>query len=312
MRVPAVSRSRTLASALSFLMLCVAIAPPSAVAQSKPPFPVISAGDTARLEHEDRKARLRRLSSLQEIVAPEFYEYTIPPSQHHLRGYPDLPVLRVVFSERVFFDFNQDRLRPEADSILETVAESLRLEPPDVTVFIAGHTDAVGSVNYNLDLGLRRAKAVAVALATRGVNRAQVFLVSFGKAVPIASNESDAGRARNRRVEFLFAARPEPIAAWLANQRMMICTPDQSARGNDCPTDPHFTIKSVSLVRNPQEIRPLHPGTTIGSRPPVVDIGMDRPKTEIKGGPVPTEILIGSKTIDIDLMQKTYTMAAPE
>jgi hypothetical protein len=93
---------------------------------------------------------------------------------------------------------------------------------------------------------------------------------------------------------------------------MMICTPNQSTRGNDCPTDPHFTIKSVSLVRNQQEIRLSHPRTTIGSRLPVVDIGMDRPKTEIKGGPVPTEILIGSKTIDIDLMQKTYTMAAPE
>jgi outer membrane protein OmpA-like peptidoglycan-associated protein len=311
MSVSAVSRIRDVASALSFLMLCAASAQP-AVAQSRPPFPIIAAGDTARLEHEDRKARLRRLSSLQDIVAPEFYEYTIPRSQHHLRGYPDLPVLRVVFSERVFFDFNRDNLRPEADAILETVAESLRLEPPDVTVFVAGHTDAVGSVNYNLDLGLRRAKAVAIALARRRVNRAQIFLVSFGKAVPIASNDSDAGRARNRRVEFLFAARPEPIAAWLANQRMMICAPNQSTRGDNCPTDPHFIIKSVSLVRKPQEIRLSRTGTTTASHLPVVDVGMDHAKTEIKGGPVPTEILIGSKTIDIDLVQKTYTMAAPE
>jgi outer membrane protein OmpA-like peptidoglycan-associated protein len=310
MSASAVSSICGLASALSVLVLCAASVQP-AVAQSKLPFPIIAAGDTARLEHEDRKARLRRLSSLQDIVTPEFYEYTIPQSQHHLRGYPALPVLRVVFNERVFFDFNRDNLRPEADAILKTVAESLRLEPPDVTVFIAGHTDAVGAVDYNLDLGLRRAKAVAIALASRRVNRAQIFLVSFGKAVPIASNDSDAGRARNRRVEFLFAARPEPIAAWLANQRMMTCGPDQSTRGNDCP-DPHFIIKSVSLMQNPQNMRIAHKGTTIVSHLPAVNVDVDHPKTEIKGAPVPTEILIGSKTIDIDLMQKTYTMAAPE
>ncbi|HKO17572.1 MAG TPA: OmpA family protein [Acidobacteriaceae bacterium] len=282
-------------------------------AQSNPPFPMVAAGDSANLEHQDRKARLLRLSRLQDIVPPEFFEYIIPKSEHHLPGYGDLPVLRVVFNERVFFDFNRDVLRPEAGAVLETVAHSLQLEPPDVTVFIAGHTDAVGSVNYNLDLGLRRARAVAVALASLGVNQAQIFLVSFGKAVPIASNETEQGRARNRRVEFLFAARPEPIAVWLKKQQAITCAPNRSGRGNDCPkdTDLHFTAESVTLTEQRTDLALLNPGVTVVPAVTPTVVGVGSPKTDVMPKATPKEIIIGAKTIDIELKPKVLTVAPP-
>jgi hypothetical protein len=200
----------------------------------------------------------------------------------------------VIFRDTVFFDFGKAELKPEAYAILNTIAGSLRLEPPDVTVFVAGHTDAIGSVNYNMELGLRRAKAVAVALARIGVNNSQIFLISFGKAVPIDTNDTEDGRAHNRRVEFLFAARPEPIAAWLARQPFMTCTTDESRRGDNCPVDLTFKAVSVSLVTTPADI-------ALSKRPAEVDQGM-QPKT----------VVIGNKTVDIDLRHKIFDMRAPE
>lgn len=145
---------------------------------------------TVQLEHSDRKARLTRLANLRGIDPPEFYEYSITPSEHGLADYPtNIPVLRVVFQDRVLFDFDKDQIKPEAGEILNLIAASLRLEPPDVSVFVAGHTDSIGSVAYNLNLGLRRSKAVAQALVLIGVNQAQLYAISFGKAVPVAPNE---------------------------------------------------------------------------------------------------------------------------
>src|ERR1700761_155792 len=125
---------------------------PKAVAQSDS-VTVLAPWQTVDLEHADRKQRLMRLSGQEGISAPGFFEYTIPQAQHHLTDYPvSIPVLRVVFRDRVFFDFNGDAVKPEAVPVIETIAASLRLEPPDVTVFIAGHTDSVGTTNYNLQL----------------------------------------------------------------------------------------------------------------------------------------------------------------
>jgi OmpA-OmpF porin, OOP family len=265
------------------------------VAQSGVPFQVVEPWQTVLIEHQDREHRLRRLADIQGIPAPEFYEYMIPKEKHGLADYPvDIPVLRVVFKDQVFFDFDKDELKPEGFEVLNVIAASLRLEPPDVTVFIAGHTDAIGSVDYNLDLGLRRARNAATALAMIGVNRSQIYLVSFGKAVPIASNDTEEGRARNRRVEFLFAARPEPIAAWLAEQPMITCAADNSRKGDNCPVDFHFKAVSVSLIVPKQDI-------SVGQNPKDISVKSQDPTVNI-----------GTKVIDIDLKNKVFTMAAPE
>ena len=68
-------------------------------------------------------------------------------------------------------------------------------------VDVYGHTDSVGSDAYNQDLSERRARSVADYLATHGVREARLGIRGFGETQPVASNETDAGRAANRRVE---------------------------------------------------------------------------------------------------------------
>jgi outer membrane protein OmpA-like peptidoglycan-associated protein len=213
------------------------------------PFAVLEPWQTVEIEHGDRKNRLTRLSVGQGLPAPEFYEYSVSPERHGLADYPvALPVLRVVFRDRVFFDFDKEEVRPEAETVLKTIAASLQLEPPDVTVFIAGHTDAVGAANYNLQLGLRRSRAVARGLANAGIAMAQLYVVSFGEAVPVAGNDTEEGRARNRRVEFLFGARPEAIVSVLKEQNVVTCEADASAKGDNCPRDLRFTPELVQIA----------------------------------------------------------------
>src|ERR1700681_912133 len=77
-----------------------------AYAQDASPEQMVPASSMVNLEHQDRKSRLMRLSNLQGILPPEFFETFVTPSQHGLKDYPvDIPVLRVVFSDQAFFDF---------------------------------------------------------------------------------------------------------------------------------------------------------------------------------------------------------------
>lgn len=151
---------------------------------------------TVSLENSDRVARFQRLASLTGIMPP-----TIMVVQEGA-----VPVVEVIFSERVMFDFNSDIPRPEATAVLNLVADNMRRDVPDVQLTLLGHTDAIGSDEYNYDLSLRRAANVFQALVNRGCNPAQLSTVAIGKNQPIAPNDTEAGRLLNRRVEFLISA----------------------------------------------------------------------------------------------------------
>jgi outer membrane protein OmpA-like peptidoglycan-associated protein len=209
---------------------------------------IVDPKDTVALEHSDRKARLLRLAAQAGIASPEFYEYVIPKNAHGLGNYDDIPVLRVIFRNDVLFDFDKDDLKDTALPALNVVRESFAREANDVAVFVAGHTDWIDTEEYNLNLGMRRAAAVGGWLVANGVGQAQVFLVSFGKAVPIDTNETDYGRSRNRRVEFLISARPHAIAAWLANQKATICVSHNSLKDSNCPKSLEFIPRRIVKV----------------------------------------------------------------
>jgi outer membrane protein OmpA-like peptidoglycan-associated protein len=100
----------------------------------------------------------------------------------------------------VLFDFNKATLKPESDSVLQTV---LALLHKDVTLKldVQGHTDNVGDDAYNQTLSEARAKSVMAWLTAHGIAGARLSFKGFGKTVPVASNDSDEGRAKNRRVE---------------------------------------------------------------------------------------------------------------
>ncbi len=112
-------------------------------------------------------------------------------------------VTRIVFPEQVLFDFDSDVPRPEAAASFDRLADSLRRDAPGTQLTVLGHTDAVGSEQYNYALSARRAQGVFEALVGRGVDPGQLSTVAVGKDQPVASNATAEGRARNRRVEFL-------------------------------------------------------------------------------------------------------------
>ena len=100
----------------------------------------------------------------------------------------------------VNFDFDKSAIRSDAAVILDEAVEILG-EDRGVDVMVDGHTDAIGSDEYNLRLSLRRAQAVLDYLVRHGIERDRLESRGFGESRPVASNETEEGRAQNRRVE---------------------------------------------------------------------------------------------------------------
>jgi outer membrane protein OmpA-like peptidoglycan-associated protein len=101
----------------------------------------------------------------------------------------------------VNFEFNKATLTNESERILWRAYNAM-VASPDVRVVITGHTDNVGSQKYNQALSLRRAQAVKNWLVKEGIASNRMRTVGRGLNEPVASNETDAGRAENRRIEF--------------------------------------------------------------------------------------------------------------
>lgn len=173
-----------------------------------------------RLEHCDRMKNLRELSAiLPPDQRPRFYEGMVPAARLPSDFGTDLPVLRVVFPERTFFNTGSAALRPEADQIARLVTSLLLKTAPDVAFFVAGHADMRGESAANEILSERRAAAVAQQIRNSGVATFRIWRIGFGEDMPLYGGTSDYDLAMNRRVEFLFAARPEAVAIWLADQQ---------------------------------------------------------------------------------------------
>ncbi len=102
----------------------------------------------------------------------------------------------------VNFEFNSARLTGEARDILDSVAILLAGPLLDRRIEIAGHTDRIGSADYNYGLSLRRAEAVKAYLQAQGVAGDNLVPQGYGFDQPVASNDREAGRAANRRVVF--------------------------------------------------------------------------------------------------------------
>jgi len=99
------------------------------------------------------------------------------------------------------FDFNSAAIKPEMAAALDGVARAVRDSSGDEMLTIVGHTDGVGSQDYNYKLGLRRAESTKDYLVSTGIPSSRMVTRSAGKLEPIATNDTDAGRARNRRIE---------------------------------------------------------------------------------------------------------------
>jgi len=113
-------------------------------------------------------------------------------------------LLAVTFKGDVTFDTNSTVVRPGLYSELNRVAGVLS-QYPQTLVRVEGHTDSVGTNEYNQDLSVRRAMAVKNLLVQRGIADSRIDSVGYGETMPVATNENETGRQRNRRVEIKIA-----------------------------------------------------------------------------------------------------------
>lgn len=112
----------------------------------------------------------------------------------------------VIFSmdslEGVTFAFNSSELTSIATSRLDEAVEMLKADT-SVRVLVEGHTDSTGADAYNMDLSQRRAESVVRYLTANGIQMSRLSSVGRGESSPVADNDTDEGRARNRRVDFI-------------------------------------------------------------------------------------------------------------
>ncbi|MGH7900472.1 MAG: OmpA family protein [Thermodesulfobacteriota bacterium] len=103
----------------------------------------------------------------------------------------------------IFFDFNKADIKPESEPTLDQIAMLLR-EAPELKLLVVGHTDNVGTFSFNKDLSERRAISVVNELVNKyGISKNRLTPVGVSFASPVASNKTEEGRAKNRRVELV-------------------------------------------------------------------------------------------------------------
>ncbi|HAH11295.1 MAG TPA: hypothetical protein DCL54_07770 [Alphaproteobacteria bacterium] len=220
--------------------------------------------DLVFVEHCDRIKRLWRLTSEQGLGAtPQFWHGDVEARRLPKEFGSNMPILRVVFPERVFFETDRADLREEALRVVEIVAESMRKEMPDVALFVAGHADSRGSKTHNYNLSVRRANAIAEAIMDRGINNASVWRVGFGKDLPLVAGESEESWALNRRVEFLFAPKPIVAATHLASSVDNACSASSEAETRKClkNADPKpRVVVEIPKSKNRETVTPSSDG----------------------------------------------------
>jgi OOP family OmpA-OmpF porin len=131
-----------------------------------------------------------------------------PPEERQL---VQLKKDRIEILEIILFEFNKADIKPESFPLLEQVAKVMNGHPEIRAVRIEGHTDKVGSADYNQHLSAARALAVKTFLFDVGkVDGTRLSTRGYGFDRPVTTNETEEGRAQNRRVEFLILGAEQP------------------------------------------------------------------------------------------------------
>ena len=107
---------------------------------------------------------------------------------------------KVTYAADAFFDFDKYALKPEGKAKLDDLVGKVKGINLEVIIAV-GHTDSIGTVEYNQKLSERRANAVKAYLVSKGIEKNRVYTEGKGKKQPVADNKTAEGRAKNRRVE---------------------------------------------------------------------------------------------------------------
>ena len=131
---------------------------------------------------------------------------TPAPVDDGLYGPEDLDTDACLRQRVIYFDFDQDALKPEFQAIVGCHAKYLR-DRPSSRITLEGNADERGSRDYNQGLGERRGNAVSSALQASGGSGSQLSVVSYGEERPVCTESNEECWARNRRVEIIYTAK---------------------------------------------------------------------------------------------------------
>ncbi|MGY2766651.1 OmpA family protein [Thermostichus sp. MS-CIW-26] len=141
-----------------------------------------------RVDVVDVKPRQQRLELVESITSGEINQAISRDGRIALYG--------------ILFAYDSDQIEAAAEPTLAEIAKLMR-ERTDLSILVVGHTDATGSFDYNLGLSRRRAEAVVNRLVQLGIEQRRLYPVGVGFSAPVASNTTEEGRAKNRRVELV-------------------------------------------------------------------------------------------------------------
>jgi outer membrane protein OmpA-like peptidoglycan-associated protein len=162
--------------------------------------------DKARLEAREREAAAARM----EADTARMQTAAIQAELEAMKARPTDRGLVLTLGD-VLFETGKADLKAGAVAELDELAKFLA-KYPDRTVAIEGHTDSVGSDDFNVGLSQRRAESVRSYLMRQGVDRSRVTTQGMGESVPVASNDTAGGRQQNRRVEIIVSNPTTPAA----------------------------------------------------------------------------------------------------
>ena len=131
---------------------------------------------------------------------------TQPMADDGVFGPEDLDTNACLRQRVVYFDFDQDALKPEFEAIMGCHAKYLR-DRPSARITLEGNADERGTREYNMGLGERRGNAVSSALQGNGGSATQLSVVSFGEERPTCTDASESCWSQNRRVEIVYTAK---------------------------------------------------------------------------------------------------------
>jgi outer membrane protein OmpA-like peptidoglycan-associated protein len=162
-------------------------------------------------EAESRRRQQQAESATEQAALAEHRASTLEQELSDLRAKKTDRGIVLTLGD-VLFDTGMATLKPGAYTTIDRLATVLK-QSPDRKVMIEGHTDSVGTDDYNRQLSERRAAAVQTALLERGVTSNQITAVGKGETFPVASNDNAAGRQQNRRVEMVFTDDASQVAS---------------------------------------------------------------------------------------------------
>lgn len=159
---------------------------------------------SARLEHNGRTVWLNVYSQQDQIQLDVIEE---KPFEASIKA-PEASAMKAALDKDgrialyVNFDFNKATLKPDAAPVVAQVVKLLK-DNPGLKLEIGGHTDNIGGRDYNMKLSAQRAAAIVSAIVAQGVPADRLRAVGYGLDKPVADNDKDEGRAKNRRVELV-------------------------------------------------------------------------------------------------------------